>query len=41
MVTVDFQNMPKGIRTKASASGLFKEVKLNRGRSMPMASQDD
>jgi hypothetical protein len=41
MVTVDFTNMSKGVRTKATADGLFKTVKLNRGRSMPMASQDD
>lgn len=39
-VSVDFHNMPRGTRTSAKASGRFKEVKLNRGRPMAMASQD-
>jgi Phage tail lysozyme len=39
-VSVDFTGMPKGVRTKASADGLFKQVTLNRGRAMPLASQD-
>jgi len=33
--------MPKGTRIAYSGeAGWFKEVKLNRGRSMPSASQD-
>jgi hypothetical protein len=33
--------MPKGTRTAyAGDAGLFKEVKLNRGRAMASASQD-
>jgi hypothetical protein len=40
-ITVDFTNMPKGARTSYSGQpGLFKEVKLNRGRAMGFASQD-
>jgi hypothetical protein len=39
VITVDFTNMPKGVRTAASATGLFKETTLNRGRAMPMADQ--
>jgi hypothetical protein len=40
-ISVDFNNMPKGTRTAYSGDkGLFKEVKLNRGRSMGFASQD-
>ena len=33
-VHVRFENPPKGMRTKAAASGLFNEVKLSRGRTM-------
>ena len=29
-VSVDFRNMPKGVKTARSAQGVFKEVKLNR-----------
>jgi hypothetical protein len=40
-LSVDFNNMPKGVRTGYSGDkGLFKEVKLNRGRAMGFASQD-
>jgi hypothetical protein len=39
-LTVDFKNMPRGVRTSAKTSGLFKEAKLNRGRAMPMADSD-
>ena len=40
-LSVDFNNMPKGTRTAYSGQpGLFKEVKLNRGRAMGFASQD-
>ncbi len=37
---VQFENMPKGTRTKADFDGLFKEVQLNRGRAMTAASED-
>ena len=30
----DFHNMPKGVKTAASAQGVFKEVRLNRGRAI-------
>jgi hypothetical protein len=39
-VHVRFENPPKGMRTKAAASGLFNEVKLSRGRTMVAANQD-
>ncbi|GEC52660.1 hypothetical protein ABIF38_005684 [Bradyrhizobium japonicum] len=39
-LSVDFHNMPRGTRTSAKVSGMFKEAKLNRGRPMAMASQD-
>jgi hypothetical protein len=40
-LSVDFTNMPKGVRTGYNGQpGLFKEVKLNRGRAMGFASQD-
>jgi hypothetical protein len=40
-LSVDFNNMPRGTRTAyAGDAGLFKEVKLNRGRAMASASQD-
>jgi hypothetical protein len=39
-VSIDFANMPKGVRTNASATGLFKTVELNRGRPMQSASED-
>jgi uncharacterized protein (TIGR02594 family) len=39
-VSVDFKNMPRGVQTSAKAEGVFKEVKLNRGRTMPLASQE-
>jgi len=37
---IALDGFPKGTRTKASADGLFKEVTVNRGRSMGLASQD-
>jgi hypothetical protein len=39
-VTVGFQNMPRGVRTAASADGLFKEVNLRRDNVMALASED-
>jgi hypothetical protein len=38
-VTVDFRNMPKGVRVAGSMEGLFKTIKLNRGVAMPLASE--
>jgi hypothetical protein len=40
-VRIDLNGFPKGTRTRASTSGIFKEVRLNRGRPMGMASQED
>lgn len=38
-VTVDFQNMPRGVRIGGSTEGLFKKITLNRGVAMPLASE--
>jgi hypothetical protein len=37
---IDFRKMPKGVRTASTHEGLFKEVRLNRGRPMGMASEN-
>jgi hypothetical protein len=34
-VTVDFKNMPKGIKTQAAADGMFKTVEQRRTNQMP------
>jgi hypothetical protein len=39
-VSIDLNGFPRGTRTTASANGMFKEVSLRRGRSMPLASED-
>ena len=39
-VTVDFRGMPRGVRVAGSIDGMFKQIKLNRGVAMPLASQD-
>jgi hypothetical protein len=40
-LTVDFQGMPRGVKTSYKGDqGLFKEVKLQRGRQMATANQD-
>jgi hypothetical protein len=39
-LAIDFNNMPKGTKTSFQEGGLFKEVKLNRGSTMGLASQD-
>ena len=39
-LSIDFSGMPKGVRTAFKEGGLFKEVTLNRGRPMLMASED-
>jgi hypothetical protein len=36
---IDLNGFPRGTRTAASASGMFKEVNLRRCRSMPLASE--
>jgi len=38
-VTVDFKNMPRGVLTRATVDGLFKQVSLNRGTVMPLATE--
>jgi hypothetical protein len=39
-ISVDFRNMPRGVVPNASSSGIFREVKLNRGRAGAIASQE-
>ena len=39
-ITVDFRGMPRGIHTKATSTGIFKEVKLNRGRGAAFAGHE-
>jgi Phage tail lysozyme len=39
-VDIRLANFPKGTITKTSGDGMFKQVKLSRGRSMPAASQE-
>jgi hypothetical protein len=40
-LSIDLSGFPRGTRTKyAGDEGLFKEVKLNRGRPMSLASED-
>jgi hypothetical protein len=38
-ISVDFKNMPRGVVPGAKADGMFKQVKLNRGKAMVVASQ--
>lgn len=37
---IELEGFPKGTKTQTQFDGLFKEVQLNRGKSMTMASQD-
>jgi hypothetical protein len=39
-LNINLNGFPKGTRTASTYSGLFKEVKLNRGTPMASASQD-
>ena len=39
-LNIDLNGFPKGTRAKTEFGGLFKDVQINRGRSMPMASED-
>jgi hypothetical protein len=39
-VDINLSGFPRGTRAVAQAEGLFREVKLNRGRPMATASQD-
>ena len=40
-LTIDLQGFPRGTKTALKTQGLFKEVKLNRGRPMAIASETD
>jgi hypothetical protein len=37
---VSLNGFPKGTRTSSQADGVFKDVSLDRGASMPWASQE-
>jgi hypothetical protein len=39
-LTVDLNGFPRSTKTTATANGMFKQVTLNRGRPMAMASED-
>lgn len=39
-VDITLAGFPKGTLTKTCSEGMFKEVKLNRGRAMPPANQE-
>jgi hypothetical protein len=39
-VDIRLANFPKGTVSKASGDGMFKQIKLSRGRAMPAASQE-
>lgn len=39
-VKIALEGFPRGTRTSTSSSGIFKEVSLDRGRVMPVASMD-
>ena len=39
-VDINLAGFPRGTTTKTSADGMFKTVKLNRGRAMPPANQE-
>jgi hypothetical protein len=34
-VTVDFQSVPRGVSTRAEASGIFKNVEMTNSKQMP------
>jgi hypothetical protein len=40
-ISVDFSNIPRGVKTAATYDGLFKEMKVNRGFAIPQASDRD
>jgi hypothetical protein len=40
-LTIDLNGFPRGTKTALKTEGLFKEVKLNRGRPMATASETD
>ncbi|MGY3278124.1 phage tail tip lysozyme [Bradyrhizobium sp. S3.7.6] len=39
-VKIALEGFPRGTRTQVNSSGIFKDVSLNRGRSMGLASED-
>jgi hypothetical protein len=39
-LSVDFKNMPRGVKTKTKIDGMFSQIRVARGRAMPLASQD-
>ena len=38
---IDLNGFPKGTKTQTQTDGIFTDVKLNRGRSMPLASEEE
>lgn len=40
-VKIDLNGFPKGTKTEAEARGIFSEIELNRGRTMPLAGESN
>lgn len=40
-VQIDLNGFPRGTKTSADSSGIFDQIELNRGRTMPVASEAD
>ena len=39
-LSVDFKNMPRGVKAKTKIDGMFSSIRVARGRAMPLANQD-
>jgi hypothetical protein len=39
-LSVDFKNMPRGVKTKTKIDGMFSQIRVARGRAMPLANQE-
>jgi hypothetical protein len=39
-LSVDFKNMPRGVKAKTKIDGMFSQIRVARGRAMPLANQD-
>jgi hypothetical protein len=37
---IDLRGFPKGTKTKTEMSGMFSQIRVARGRAMPLANQD-
>jgi len=39
-LSVDFKNMPRGVKAKTKIDGMFSQIRVARGRAMPLPNQD-